>query len=158
MPNKWGVGPTMDWLGRMMYPDEPLPYVDPPNNRRPEIPVVGDKDLAREVYMYAKKHPEIEGNVSRVSLGPTSASMRKMVQSNLPIDAFEGTNLLGIYGIHDKGIGINPGYPVYSPERSDILGHELGHSSGLMRENAADEYGYNWRNYYLRNPYGGRKK
>lgn len=157
------IEPSSSWLDkifRSMYPEEPVqfPYVDPPPSaHRPEIPVVGDKDLAREMYMYAKKHPRIAGNVSRVSLGPTSASMRKMVNSNLPIDEFENTNLLGIYDLNNRGIGINPVFNEYSPQRSQVLGHELGHSLGIMNENMADRAGEVWRDYYSRNPYGSRK-
>ena len=153
------IEPSSSWLDkiiRSMYPDEPLPRVEPPPVwRRPEIPVVGDKELGREVYQFAKKFPSISDSVKSVSLGPTTGSMNKMFDSGLPMGAFENTNLLGVYGIRDQTIGLNPGLTP-SPERSRILGHEMGHASGLMSERLADVSGIGWQDYYSKNPYRGR--
>lgn len=155
------VGPSLDWLQRMFAPaPEPIPMpqtsVPPVSPLRPEIPVFGDRDLAREVYTYNKLFPEVAQNVTKVALGPTAGSMDTMLEGGFPVDAFQGTNLGGVYSLQDKSIGINPGYTQNIPGRSHILGHEMGHASGILNENLADVTGDLWRKYYSANPYGSK--
>jgi hypothetical protein len=102
----------------------------------PDVPVVGDLEfqlLARELQ---KRIPH--ANVSKIIQGHTWPSMNAHVDSKMKPDMFGQTNLLGVYGLQDKSIGIRPDMDK-ELNRSTLV-HELAHSRGF-KESEAEDFG-----------------
>lgn len=143
-----------------------LPKVDPPKNWSfaPDPFVVGPPDLAREVWNFTNKYPDVKNRLKMVTQGPTIGSMREMADfSNFGPSYFGDSNpyLAGIYASKEKDIGINPTINSRLSgglrlDRSQTLGHELGHALGgkygYMLEPEAKVFGNKWQEYYKANP------
>lgn len=95
-------------------------------------PVVGDIEFQLMVRELQKRIPH--GDVSKIVKGHTGPSMSAHMQSGMPAESMGHSNLLGIYGLKDKSIGIRPG--MEKDMTRDTLVHELSHSRGFGEEEA----------------------
>lgn len=154
------IGPTIERLRELGIE---LPEVGHPMGWGKDPFVVGDPELAKEVYKFNRLYPEAGDYVKKVTLGPTRGSMEQMFRSKLPMDSFGNTSLMGIYRYSgDKNhpaeggeeIGINP--TLRGDVRSQTLGHEMGHALGLADDKLADIFGDQWVREYKRGRRGTR--
>jgi hypothetical protein len=119
-----------------MLDENNLPDVAPPSWFQPDPLVVGQPGMSRAAKSLMDLDPVTKSRVSSIIQGPTHASMREMVRSDLPPDMFAGTSLLGVTDLRSMPfqVGINPGMP--NDETLDTLVHELGHVSGYGEKGA----------------------
>ncbi len=128
--NYYKAGHATDW-------DSNLPVVPPPSMFQPDPFVVGSPEESRLAKTLLDLDPTTKQRVKNIHFGPTAASMRQMVRSELPIDRFAGTTLLGIIDQskgHEGEIGINPG--LAGMKSLNTMGHEIGHAAGYGEEGA----------------------
>ena len=125
-------------------PHDPATGLPPaPPAFRPE-PVVVGTELARAVQRLLNIAPELRGRIKSVIQGPTNASITDMINSDLPPDEFENTNLLGITDQRPKHvgeIGISPKLDNTDPTAhayslDDALAHEFAHIAGFSEAGA----------------------
>lgn len=107
-----------------------LPPVAPPTRFQPDPLTVGDSTFGKAVKSLVDLDPLTKQRLanSTITQGPNRDTMRMMSASDLPIDMFNGTNLLGITNINTHNMGINP--KLSGEDLRTTIGHELAHVAG----------------------------
>jgi hypothetical protein len=132
---------------KKVYPDpsSEIYSVQQPSGFQKDVPVIGSPEFARDARKLIDLSPNIKEQLGSVMMGPTSGSMNEMTRSKLPIDAFENTDLLGVYKYPEMGknntytksnIGINPG--LEDRDALAVLAHELAHAAGYRNDYDAE--------------------
>lgn len=120
---------------RRMFDGDLLPPVPIPPQFRREPMAVGTQ-MGRAIDSLLKIAPQLRGQLPAITPGPTAASMREMVRSDMAPDRFEGTTLMGVTDksdAHYNEIGINPSLLRPSSPTRDLeqtLVHEAKHVVG----------------------------
>lgn len=107
-------------------------------------PVVGDLEFQLMARELQRRVPY--ANVSKIVKGHTGGTIDRHVAGRMQPDDFGETNLLGLYDLRDKSVGIRPNMDK-ALDQSTLL-HELAHSRGFTSENDATGMGAA----FLRNP------
>jgi len=115
-------------------PDVPPKLPAQPSRFQPDKPVIGPPIFAQEARTLMDIDPRTKQNVSKIVQGPTGGSMKEMNRSKLPMDTFQGTNLMGVYSPSAKEIGVQPGIDTWY----NTLVHELAHASGYGEDGAVE--------------------
>lgn len=132
--------PTYPFIGpeKLLYLLEDnninLPNVPRPSMFQRDPLVVGSPANATMAKNILDLDPKTKSNVSSVTFGPTKGSMDEMVRSNINPGHFEGTSLLGVYGLDNHAIGVQPG--MSQKENLDTLIHEIAHAAGYGESGA----------------------
>lgn len=117
-----------------------LPETAPPSWFQPDPLVVGQSGQARMAKQLLDADPITKQRTKQITFGPTKGTMSEMTNSSLPIDSFEGTNLMGgslTYERPKREIAINPS--LEKPEHyTPVLSHEIGHVAGWNEAGAED--------------------
>jgi hypothetical protein len=110
----------------------------------PDPIMPANREHAQAVYDFLRAYPALKDVISKITTGPSIGTMETMVHDSkgrLPIDAFEQTNLMGLFDSQNKEISLNPG--LTPQELMPTIGHEFAHASGIGSEGVADLIGTN---------------
>ena len=100
----------------------------PPTAFQPDPLVVGSPELAQWAKLILDLDPSTKAAIPSITQGLTKAVMRMPSSQGLPIDAFEGTNIMGITDARTNEIGLQPG--MVRQDTLEALLHEITHGAG----------------------------
>lgn len=102
--------------------------VAPPQKVPTNMSVTGSPMLAKLVEHYKTRLPWLGKYVPRVSESVTPAAASMVEEAGIPWQRFPDTNLMGVYDIPTKEIGINP--RAGADRMEAVLAHEIAHALG----------------------------
>lgn len=134
------------------YTKDGVPIPTQPPHFEPDPIMPANREHAKAVYEFLQAYPKLRGKTPRIVSGPSTGSINLMRKNNIPIDAFENTNLAGVFHVPTKEIGLSPdlkdkedfyfsGTDMYkNPSVHEVIAHEFGHADGKISEESADEF------------------
>jgi hypothetical protein len=114
-----------------LLPEQAYPRVMRPAGFQ-ATPVVPNPEMGIALDALHKIAPTTAGRVSRLDMAPNTETIRNLIDSNIPIERYKNTNLLGQWNRDSGNMYVNP-----RSEASNIagtaqtLGHEVAHSVGI---------------------------